>query len=487
MTDVLDVLVVGAGFAGICAGKMLLDKGIENFKVFEKSDAIGGTWYHNTYPGAACDVASHFYCYSFEPNPNWSAAYSPQPEILDYIRHCAKKYGVEPKVELGHKVDKFELDERSGLWTAHFAGGHTQKARMIINGMGGLHVPKFPEIDGMGRFDGPAMHSALWDHNVDFDGKSVAIIGSAASAIQIIPELAKICSDIKVFQRTPNYVTPRHNKTYTNKQKARMAKFPILSKLRRLKIYIESEFIVYRLMRQDKFLGKLVTKQVHGLIKDQVKNPEKEAHLIPDYTIGCKRILVSDDFYNTLSEDHVHLIPQGVKGMTKDGVVSADGTLHTADILVFATGYDIDAHLGSVEVIGKDGVSLRAMGKEGHAAFKGTVQPDFPNYFMVTGPNTGVGSTSVVHMIELQVKYIAKLVDKARQGKLISPTRSAMEAYNVRLQDQLSRSVWASGCDSWYLRDDGKIVILYPGSARDFAREHKRVDWTNYDVVDVPA
>jgi len=487
LTDILDVLVVGAGFAGICAGKMLLDKGITNFKVYEKSDAIGGTWYHNTYPGAACDVASHFYCYSFEPNPNWSAAYSPQPEILEYIRHCAKKYDVEPKVQLSHKIERFELDETEGIWTAHFAGGHTQKTRMIINGMGGLHVPKFPDIEGVGDFSGSAMHSALWDHDVDFVGKSVAIIGSAASAIQIISELGKICSSVKVFQRTPNYVTPRNNKTYTDKQKARMAKFPILSKLRRLKIYLESEFVVYRLMMQDKFLGNLVTKQVHKKIKDEVKNSEKEAHLIPNYTIGCKRILVSDDFYNTLSQDHVQLIPQGVKRILSDGVEAQDGSVHTADILVFATGYDIDAHLGSIEVIGKKGVSLLGMGKDGHAAFKGTTQPDFPNYFMVTGPNTGVGSTSVVHMIELQVKYIAKLVDKVREGKLISPTRKAMDAHNIDLQDQLSRSVWASGCDSWYLRDDGKIVILYPGSARDFAREHKRVDWENYDVVDVPA
>ncbi len=487
MTDVLDVLVVGAGFAGICAGKMLLDKGIENFKVYDKSDAIGGTWHHNTYPGAACDVASHFYCYSFEPNPNWSAAYSPQPEILAYIRHCAKKYGVEPKVELGRKIERFEWDIVNGLWTAHFADGTRQKTRMIINGMGGLHVPKFPNVEGLGDFSGPAMHSAQWDHTVDFKDKTVAVIGSAASAIQIIPELAKICREVKVFQRTPNYVTPRNNKTYSDAQKTLMAKFPILTKLRRLMIYLESEFIVYRLMVQDKILGGLVTKQVHGLIKQHVKDPSKEAHLIPNYTIGCKRILVSDDFYNTLSQSHVQLIPQAVNRITEDGVESGDGTLHKADILVYATGFDIDAHLGSVELIGAKGVSLLAMGKAGHAAYKGTTHPDFPNYFMVTGPNTGVGSTSVVHMIELQVAYIAKFLGTVLQGKCVAPKRQAFEDFNTKLQEDLSRSVWASGCDSWYLRDDGKIVILYPGSARDFAKEHKRVDWKHYNVVDVPA
>lgn len=485
--EILDVLIVGAGFAGICAGKVLHDMGITTFKIYDKAPAIGGTWYHNTYPGAACDVASHFYCYSFEPNPNWSYIYSPQKEILAYIQHCAKKYNVDPHVELNKKIDKFVWDEAAGLWTAYFSDATTQKARQIINGMGGLHVPHYPDIPGYTDFEGPYMHSARWDHDVDFTGKTVSIIGSAASAVQIIPELAKTCSQITVFQRTPNYVVARNNRRYSPREQRRMARWPVLTKWKRFKIYLHAEFLAYRLMVQDKLLGKIVTRLVKKKIKDDVKNPDKIKHMIPDYTIGCKRILLSDKFYKALGEDHVNLVTDRVERITSKGVETVDGTVHGSDILVLATGYDIDAHFGSIEVVGKGGVTLSSLGRDGQEVYKGTAHPLFPNYFWVTGPNTGVGSTSVVHMIELQMQYISKLITEGLKGKSIAPKKAALRAHNDALQEALSRFVWASGCNSWYKRDDGKIVTLYPGSARDFAREHKDVVWDDFDIVDITA
>lgn len=481
MTDtVLDALILGAGFAGIGAAIKLKQAGIANFLVVEKDDYIGGTWYKNTYPGAACDVPSHFYCYSFNPNPNWSRKFASQKEILQYINDTADKYDVRKYIRLNTKIESFVLDEKNGLWHVHLSGGEVLKARHVLNGMGGLHKPNVPPFNGLYSFGGPSMHSADWDHTVDFKGKRVAVIGSAASAIQIIPELAKICKHVDIFQRTPNFIAPRYDRNFTDKEKQRFAKWPWFGRLYRWLIYKRMEVFVYPLTRQNSKNAPKATNRLVEWIKTAISVPDLQGRMIPNYTIGCKRILLSDTFYHTLEKDNVAVISSGISKITKTGIETQNDESYSADIIVFATGFDLRGHMHSIDLVGKDGVSLRDLGLDGEIAFKGATHSQFPNYYMITGPNTGVGTSSVVYMIELQLDYIIKLINAAGSDNLISVKSEVLVRYNERIQDELSRSVWASGCDSWYIREDGKIVTLYPGNARQFAKEHKRLDLNNY-------
>lgn len=486
MTDtVLDALILGAGFAGVGAAIKLKQAGITKFIVVEKDDAIGGTWYQNTYPGAACDVPSHFYCYSFNPNPNWSRKFAPQKEILQYINDTADKFDVRKFIRLNTKVVSFMLDENAGIWNVHLVDGEILKARHVLNGMGGLHQPSIPPFKGLDRFNGPTMHSANWDHNIDFEGKRVAIIGSAASAIQIIPELAKICQKLDIYQRTPNYIAPRYDREFTDKEKQRFTKWPWFARLYRWLIYKRMEIFVYPLTRQNSRFSEKATGRLVQWIKSAISDTELQDKMIPNYTIGCKRILLSDTFYYTLERENVEVISSGISEITKTCLLTIDGHSHRADIIVFATGFNLSGHMHSIDLVGRDGVSLKSLGLDGEIAFKGATHSQFPNYYMITGPNTGVGTSSVVYMIELQLDYIIKLIKAAGSDKLISVKPDVLERYNERVQDELSRSVWASGCDSWYIREDGKIVTLYPGNAKQFAKEHKRLDLKNFDLVPV--
>lgn len=484
MTDkILDALVLGAGFAGIGAAIKLKQAGITNFLVVEKNNSVGGTWYENTYPGAACDVPSHFYCYSFHPNPNWSRKFAPQKEILQYINDTADKFDVRNYIRLNTKVERFVFDDQIGIWTAHLGGGDTLKARHILNGMGGLHKPSIPPFKGLDKFNGPYMHSAKWNHSVDFKGKRVAVVGSAASAIQIIPELQKSCSQVDIYQRTPNYIAPRNDRDFTEKEKRRFAKWPWFGRLYRWFIYKRMEIFVYPLTRQKSELSAKATQRLVDWIRSAISDKDLQDRMIPNYTIGCKRILLSDVFYATLGKNNVDVISSGISEIVSDGIITVDDMKHPTDILIFATGFDLPGHMHSIDIVGKDGVSLGDLGLDGEVAYKGAMHSQFPNFYMITGANTGVGTSSVVYMIELQLNYIIKLMQAAGSDKTISVKPASLESFNERIQDELSRSVWASGCDSWYIREDGKIITLYPGNAKQFAEEHKHLDIENYDLV----
>lgn len=484
MTDkIYDALILGAGFAGIGAAIKLQNMGIINFKVIEKDSSIGGTWQGNTYPGAACDVPSHFYCYSFNPNPNWSRKFAPQKEILQYINDTADKFDVRKYVQLDTTVKSFVLNETKGIWAINLESGKTLYARHILNGMGGLHMTSVPAFNGLDKFAGPTMHSARWDHDVDFKGKRVAVIGSAASAIQIIPELAKICEQVNIYQRTPNYIAPRMDRAFTDKEQQRFSKWPWFSRLYRWWIYKRMDVFVYPLTRQGSKAAPKAMSRLAAWVRSVISDKKLQDRMIPDYTIGCKRILLSDTFYYTLERQNVEVISSGISEIVNDGIHTGDGETRRADIIVFATGFDISGHMHSIEVVGIDGVSLRDLGLDGELSFKGAMHSQFPNYYTITGANTGVGTSSVVYMIELQLDYILKLMKAAGPDNMIAVKQDVLAQYNSDMQEKLSESVWASGCDSWYIREDGKIVTLYPGNAKAFAKEHKRVDLKNYNVV----
>jgi len=473
----LHVLIVGAGFGGIGAAIGLRRRGIADFRIVERGAGIGGTWWHNTYPGAACDIESHLYCFSFAPNPRWSRKYSPQAEIQAYIEHCADAWDLRRHIALGTGVSALRFCDASGLWRAALDGGGELRARHVILATGGLHLPAWPDIPGRGHFAGPAMHSAQWDHGVDFAGRRVAVIGSAASAIQLVPELAKTAARVDVYQRTPNYIAPRHDRAFSEREKSRFARHPLWQRLYREWLFLQGEWFLFPLVRHRRFSPwrSLLEARIKQHIRRSVRDPVLRGKLLPDYPLGCKRILISDDFYQTLARDNVELVTAGIERIEPRGVVTRDGRLHPADILVCATGFDVQNYPLATPITGPGGRELAAQWAERPNAYKGGFIPGFPNLYLLTGPNTGVGTTSVVYMIEAQLELVLQVLDAAGEDRLIEVTDEANLRYNGTIRAALADTVWAGDCKSWYKRADGEITTLYPFDARSFRRDHRRL------------
>ena len=471
---ILDVLIIGAGFSGICAAIKLKQAGINGFRIYDKADGIGGTWWNNTYPGAACDIPSHFYCYSFEPNPNWSRLYSPQSEIQSYIEYCVDKYALRPRLNLRREIVSLTFDQASGVWTALLKDGEQVRARFVINGSGALHKPSTPAFKGAERYRGASMHTAEWDSSFDPQDKTIAVIGSAASAIQVIPAIAERAKHICLYQRTPNYILPRNDYAYSQTWKKRFRRFPLLARLHRLMIFYYLEFKVFPIIKQSAYRAKRAEDAIR-YIKVMTRGRKARSAMVPDYEMGCKRILISDDFFDALNRDNVELVTEPIEEITEKGIVSA-ATERPFDAIVYATGFDLEGHMLGIDVTGEDGLTLRDAWKNGAQAYRGVMIPGFPNYFLTTGPNTGVGTTSVVFMIEQTIGWIMKCLRKAGRERIVSVTQDAADAYNRELQAAFPDTVWTSGCQSWYRNADGRMEILYPHDARTFRRQMKRVD-----------
>ena len=477
LTDSLDVLIIGAGFAGVGAAIRLRQQGIDNIAVLDKADGIGGTWWHNTYPGAACDIPSHLYCYSFEPNPDWSRKYSPQAEIQAYIEHCAEKYDIKRHIRLNTRVEVCRFDEQRKLWLAQLADGATLAAHHVIFATGGLHLPAWPDIPGMQDFAGPSMHSAEWDHSVDFRDKRVAVIGSAASAIQLIPELAKVARQLDVYQRTPNYIAPRNDREFSAREKARFARWPWWNRLYRRIIFLRGELVIFPLVKTkgpSRWRAR-VEKMLRRHIRRSVADRATGAAMIPDYPAGCKRLLIADNFYDAINRPNVALLTQGIERIEADAVVTVDGARHPADILVYATGFDMESYMRQTEVIGPGGVTLNEIWANIPFAYKGGFVPGLPNFYFTTGPNTGVGTTSVVYMIEAELNLIIQAIGLSGRNRLIEVSKAACQRYNEEIRAALQETVWAGDCKSWYKRPDGEIASLYPYNARTYLRDHRRL------------
>ena len=480
---ILDALVIGAGFAGICLGKRLLDQGISNFRIYDKAQKVGGTWYWNSYPGAACDVLSHFYCFSFAPNPGWSRKYSPWNEIQAYSERCVDGLGLWPHIELGTGIELSRFDDESRLWEVTLSNGSNVKARHVIDGSGGLHVPLIPRIEGADTFEGEHWHSSLWRHDVDLAGKKIAVIGSAASAVQIVPEIAKTAARLNVFQRTANYLVPRHDRDYTAFEKWCFRHLPLYGKLYRLVLFLRYDWLAYPIVKTsaDNLQRRYARGQFRGLLRKSVKDRTLRMKLTPDYPIGCKRVLISDTFFKALTRDNVTLVTEGIERITPNGVRAVDGKEYPADILVYATGFDTQGHHTDQRVIGPQGRSLAEAWSNAPIAYEGTMVAGFPNYHFVTGPNTGVGSTSVIFMIEQSANLIMNCIKAGKDG-LIAPREEAMQAYDAEIQAALAGTVWATSCSSWYKREDGHITILYPYNAQTYRRRHKKIRIEDFEL-----
>jgi len=482
--NVLSALIIGAGMSGICMGIKLAQRGISDFLIVEKSPDVGGTWYDNTYPGACCDVASALYSYSFEPNPDWSRKFSPHDEIQAYFSHCVDKYRLAGRIRLNTTISSAHFDEAAGNWKIHLADGQALRAKCLVSGLGQLNRPKIPTIVGAGSFSGDSFHSARWRHDVNLSGKRVAIIGNAASALQFIPKVAAQAERVTVYQRSANYVVRRNDRNYTAAEKARFRRFPLLQKLHRLGIYLRSEVFFYPVMRAKSWLRPRYEKWTREHREEYIHDPELRRKLTPDYPVGCKRLLVSDDYYQAFARPNVELVTSPITSIAAKGVQTEDEIDRNADVIIYGTGFEASDFLSGVDFYGSGGTSLKEAWAAGAEAYRGVSVAGFPNFFMLYGPNTNLGSNSIIFMVERQVSYIVRCVDKilSHQLKSLDVNKAVMRAYNDRMQGELAKTVWVASCDSWYKNDAGKVVNNWPRSTLAYWWHMRSPDFSDFDM-----
>jgi len=478
---VIDVVIVGAGFAGLGMALGLVRAGHRDFVILDADAGPGGTWRVNTYPGCACDVPSHLYSFSFRPNPAWSRAFAPQGEILRYLEDCITDYQLGPQMRFETRVVAARWDESGALWRVETATGRVYRARHLVMGIGGLSRPQIPDIRGAADFAGPAFHTARWRHDVSLSDQKVAVIGTGASAIQVVPQIVGEVARLDLYQRTPPWVLPKPDRAFTEAEKTLFERIPAAGRLMRWATYwkLEARALGFAI---DPRLMVVAKKAGLKHLQAQVPDPDLRARLTPSYMPGCKRILMANDYYPAFSRNNVELHTDAIDRIGADGIYLADGTFKPADVLIWATGFQVSDLLTSLVVIGRDGQDLNARWAEKAEAYLGTMVSGYPNLFILTGPNTGLGHNSLVFMIESQVQFILSALTsrRSRGARSIDVEPTVEAAYNEDLQARLAKSVWASGCASWYLDARGYNSTLWPGFTFDFRRRTRRLEPSEY-------
>ena len=475
------IAIIGSGFSGLCLGIQLQKAGIDAFTIFEKSDRLGGTWRDNTYPGAACDVPSSLYCFSFEQKTDWSRLWSPQEEIRDYMEHCARKYDLVRHIRFGTEIASARFDAGAGVWRLRTTGGEEIVADVLVSAVGQLNRPAIPAIPGLDRFRGACFHSACWDQGADLAGKRVGVIGNAASAIQLIPQIAPKVRHLSIFQRSANWMLPRGDRAYTERERRWLARLPLLARLHRWSIWLRLE-LRFPVMRGNRFCAWVARRAAEKNLRAQVVDPRLRAALTPDYPIGGKRILISDDYYPTLARDNVEVVTDGIAYLTEDAVVTRDGRVHPVDAVILATGFQTTAFLAPMRIAGLDGRSLDAEWADGARAYRGIAVSGFPNLFLMYGPNTNLGHNSIIFMIECQTRYILGAIRTLIERDLayLDLSRSVMEADDARTQAALAGTVWAATGKSWYKTEKGRITNNWSGSTVRYWWVTRRFDGEHY-------
>ncbi len=478
------ILIVGTGFAGLGMAIRLRQAGIENFTILEQASGVGGTWRANHYPGAACDVPSHLYSFSFAPNPRWSRMFASQKEILAYLEHCADTFDLRRHIRFDCGVTGADFDESTGMWEVTTSDGQRLRARVVVSGSGGLSRPALPEITGLDRFAGKTFHSARWDHSYPLEEKKVGVIGTGASAIQVVPAIAPRVGQLHLFQRTPPWIMPRPDRAISPAEQALFARIPATQRLMRGSIYSRLELMALGFVVDPRLMTH-GAKLARRFLAKSVKNPELRARLSPSYTMGCKRVLLTNDYYPALQRPNVELVTEGIREITARGVLTADGQERALDALVLCTGFQAAEAVAPFAVRGSGGRDLNEAWREGAEAYLGTTVAGFPNLFLLVGPNTGLGHNSMVYMIESQIAYVMDAIRTMQTRKLrqVSVRADAQSRYNERLHARLSRTVWASGCSSWYQTKTGKNTTLWPGFTFEFRLRTRRFDAESYDLV----
>ncbi len=475
------VVIVGTGFSGLCMAIRLKQAGIDDFVLLEKASEVGGTWRENHYPGAACDVPSHLYCYSFEPKPDWSRMFAPQPEILGYLRHCATKYGIRRHIRFETEALAARFDERERMWEVKTRDGARFRSNVLVQAKGALHIPSIPKLEGASRFEGPIFHSARWRHDVDLTGKRVAVIGSGASAIQIVPAIAGKVKELHYYQRTPPWVLPRNDREYSERERRLFAETPVAAFLHRQKIYWSMEprvlgfSVAPKLMSYAEAMGR-------KNIARHVKDPALREKLTPKFTMGCKRTLISDDYYQALVRPNVEVITDGIGELTRSAIVTKDGEAREVDVVIYCTGFAVTDLVGGLDVEGRGGLRLAEAWKDRVETYLGVTTCGFPNFFMLMGPNTGLGHNSMVHMIESQSQYTLEAIRamEKRGLRTVELRPEVARRCTDEVQARLRKSVWASGCQSWYLDEEGRNHTTWPGFTFEYRLRALRFDARDY-------
>ncbi|WP_433438080.1 flavin-containing monooxygenase [Nonomuraea sp. CA-141351] len=476
--------IIGSGFAGIGMAIKLKEAGFHDFVILEKAAELGGTWRDNTYPGCACDVPSHMYSYSYELNPDWSRMFSPQEEIWDYMRSCADKYGVTPHIRYGKRVVALEYDDAGRDWSVTMDDGETFRTNAVVSAIGALHIPKFPEISGRESFVGPAFHSAEWDHSIDLTGKRVAVVGTGASAIQFVPQIAPIAGSLTVFQRTPPWIHPKPDFPFSPAMR-RVLRAPGLARTMRGALYwaLESRALGFAI---DPRLMKVHEKLARRHLEAQVPDPGLRRRLTPDYLIGCKRILVSSDYYPALTRENVELVTDEITEIRPHSIVDASGTEHEVDVIIYGTGFKVVDALQDQHIVGRGGLKLQDAWQNGIETYYGITTTGFPNLFFLLGPNTGLGHNSVVFMIESQVRYVIdclRLLSRT-QARAVEVKPGAQRAFSHRLRERLDPLVWnTGGCTSWYLDEHGVNRTIWPGFTFEYWARTRKVKPEAYELI----
>ncbi|WOJ92422.1 NAD(P)/FAD-dependent oxidoreductase [Congregibacter variabilis] len=484
-TSAHQVVIIGAGMSGLCMGIKLRERGITDFVILEKSPEVGGTWYDNTYPGACCDVASVLYSYSFAPNPDWSHKFSPHNEIKAYFQRCAQEFGLLPHLRLSTQVEHAQWQEDTGLWEIRLANGETLTARSVVSGLGQLNRPNIPDFAGRDSFTGHAFHSARWDHDYDLSGKRVAVIGNAASALQFIPHIAKEVEQLYVYQRSANYVIKRDDRAYKDWEKWVFRYVPFAQKAARAMVYFRGEWLFYPVLRNSStWLLKQWEKWCKEYREEEIPDQELRDKLTPDYRLGCKRILISDDFYGAFVRDNVELVTSPITGMGEDSVRTEDGVDRPVDAVIYATGFKTSEMHSAVDFKGENGVSLQEAWRDGAEAYRGVCTHGFPNFFMLYGPNTNLGSNSIIFMVERQVDYVVNCIDKLLSHELraLDINQSVQMAYSERMQGELAQTVWVASCESWYKNAAGKVTNNWPRSTLAYWWHMRSPDFADFDM-----
>jgi len=484
------VAIIGSGFGGIGMAARLKRAGITDVVLLERAADLGGTWRDNTYPGAACDVPSHLYSFSFAPNPGWTRSFSPQPEIWAYLRRVAAAEGVTERIRFGAEVTAARWDPATCLWHVATSTG-TLTARFLISATGPLSDPLIPAIPGLDTFAGTVFHSAAWDHDHDLTGRNVAVIGTGASAIQFVPRIQPLVGRLTVFQRTPPWIIPRHDRRISRLEHWLFRHAPVTQRIARAGIYWGRESYALGFVKNPGIMRRAEALAL-GHLHRQVADPDLRTRLTPSYRMGCKRILIANDYYPALTQPNVSLVTDGITEIREKSVLTSDGTSHDADTLVFGTGFHVSDFPAAHRIFGADGMSLadRWSAKPVRTAFRGTTTPGFPNLFVLTGPNTGLGHNSQVFMIEAQIRYVVSALAHAAGHGIdrVEARPGAQAAYDRMVQRKMRPTVWMTGgCKSWYLDADGRNVSLWPDFTWVYAWQTRRFDPANYDLARSPA
>ncbi|MCB9438721.1 MAG: NAD(P)/FAD-dependent oxidoreductase [Mycolicibacterium sp.] len=480
----ISVAIIGAGFAGIGAAIRLKDRGITDFVIYERDTRVGGTWRDNTYPGAACDIPSHLYSYSFAPKPDWSHTYSGSAEILDYIDHMVESSGVAEHIRFGHTVDGVAYDAEAGEWIIDFAEHQPVRARCVIVASGPLSNASFPNIPGIDDYEGHKIHSARWDHDYDFTGKRVAVVGTGASGVQIIPELVKVAESVKVFQRTPGWVLPRLNARTSGLFKRILTDVPLAQKAVRAAWYWGHESVALGVV-WDTPLTRLVETLSTANLRLQVKDPWLRRQLTPDFSAGCKRLLMTSEYYPALQADNCKLVTWPIARLSAKGIRTVEGIEHQFDAIVFATGFDVSKAGTPFRITGVDGRDLASEWSRGAFAYRSVAVSGYPNLYFTFGPNSGPGHNSALVYMEAQIDYIVEAISKLFQfgWKALDVRPEAQDRYNANIQQRLQSTTWNSGCQSWYLTEDGFNATMFPGFATQYVNQLKTVDLDDFKIT----